>query len=491
MSKAFDKVWHDGLIFKLKQNGVSGKLLSFFTSYLSNRKQRVVLNGSFSDVANIESGVPQGSVLGPLLFLVYINDLENNVKSNVKFFADDTMLYSVVNDPLKAASDLNHDLNIIGKWAHQWKMAFNPDPNKQANEILFSCKKNDVDHPVLLFNGSPVQRVSEHKHLGLILQPSLLFEKHVMEKIRTANRNIGIIKHLNKYLPFKTLNQMYKSLVRSHLDYCDIIFHLPSKMRQPPLGLSLHDLMEKLEMVQYKAALAVTGAWQGSNRVKLYEELGWESLSDRRMSRRVLQLHKILDEKTPKYLRNKLPPSRNVIINLPNLFHDTKCRTDRYRNSFFPDATSTWNHVISHFETMPTFLSLKSHLISLFRPNFRSTFDLHRPLLRYLFQLRVGLSKLRSHKKRHNFEDTPTDICLCKKGVEDTNHYLLVCPFFASQRRILTSSIGNILTENKLNANDLSINLLLYGHELLPQSENSKVLNYVLNFIESTNRLLT
>ena len=120
ISKAFDKVWHNGLIFKLKQNGVSGKLIKFFESYLHNRKQRVMINGSYSDYASIESGVPQGSVLGPLLFLVYINDLEKNIKSNVKFFADDTMLYSVVKDPLITAADLNHDLDTINKWAHQW-----------------------------------------------------------------------------------------------------------------------------------------------------------------------------------------------------------------------------------------------------------------------------------------------------------------------------------------------------------------------------------
>ena len=141
ISKAFDKVWHAGLIFKLKQNGVSGKLLKFFESYLFNRKQRVVINGSYSEYANIKSGVPQGSVLGPLLFLVYINDLENNIKSNVKFFADDTMLYSVVKDPIVTAVDLNHDLDSINQWAHQWKMEFNPDPTKQAKEVLFSCKK--------------------------------------------------------------------------------------------------------------------------------------------------------------------------------------------------------------------------------------------------------------------------------------------------------------------------------------------------------------
>ena len=106
------------MIFKLKQNGISGSLLTLFENYLCNRKQRVVLNGSCSDFFTIESGVPQGSVLGPLLFLIYINDLETNIKSNIKFFADDTMLFSIVNDPLISAIDLNHDLNGI----QQWKM---------------------------------------------------------------------------------------------------------------------------------------------------------------------------------------------------------------------------------------------------------------------------------------------------------------------------------------------------------------------------------
>lgn len=223
ISKAFDKVWHDGLLFKLKQNGVSGNLLNFFHSYLENRKQRVVINGFSSEYSVIESGVPQGSVLGPLLFLIYINDLEKDIKSNVKFFADDTMLFSVVKDPVASANDLNSDLEVINQWAYQWKMQFNPDPTKQAYEILFSCKKKKVDHPQLVFNGAPVCRVSEHNHLGLILESTLSFDKHIIDKMKKAKKNVGIIKHLNKFLPLKTLTQMYKALVRSHLDYCDII----------------------------------------------------------------------------------------------------------------------------------------------------------------------------------------------------------------------------------------------------------------------------
>ena len=155
-------------MFKLKQNGVSGMLLKLFEDYLSNRKQRVVLNGKHADYDDIKSGVPQRSVLGPLLFLIYINDLEENIKSQIRFFADDTMLFSIVKDPFNSASDLNKDLETIHRWAQQWKMEFNPDPTKQATELLFSTKYKRPNHPALFFNGNIVSKVNEQKHLSLI-----------------------------------------------------------------------------------------------------------------------------------------------------------------------------------------------------------------------------------------------------------------------------------------------------------------------------------
>ena len=183
ISKAFDKVWHEGLVFKLEQNGISGSLLKLFQNYLNNRNQRVVLNGSSSEFSSIESGVPQGSILGPLLFLIYINDLEKNIKSNINFFADDNMRFSIVNVPHISASELNHDLDVINKWAYQWKLEFNPDPLKQATEVLFSCKKNIFNHPQIFFNGIVIAKVKEQKHLGLILESNFSFCKHLSKKI--------------------------------------------------------------------------------------------------------------------------------------------------------------------------------------------------------------------------------------------------------------------------------------------------------------------
>ena len=145
---------------------------------------------------------------------------------------------------------------------------------------------------------------------------------------------------------------MYKSLVRSHLDYCDILYHIPPVQTQ--LGLTLSDSMEKAEIIQYQAALAVTGAWQGSSRSKLYEELGWESLSERRWCRCTLQLHKILSNKPPSYLKDKLPRHRIPLYsqNNNNTFHAIRCRSSKYMNSFFLGAIISWNNIITYFDNI-------------------------------------------------------------------------------------------------------------------------------------------
>ena len=488
ISKAFDKVWHEGLLFKLKQNGIDGNLLKMFGSYLEDRHQRVVLNGSHSEYAKLKSGVPQGSVLGPLLFLVYINDLEKNIKSNVKFFADDTMLYSIVNDVSLSADELNHDLDLICQWAHQWKMQFNPDPTKQANEIIFSCKRSKPTHPPLSFNGSPVVKVEEQKHLGLILRPNLCFKKHINEKAIKAKKMIGVIKHLSMYLPIKSLNQMYNSFVRPHLDYCDAIFHEPHKVTQ--FGLTLTSAMEEIEKIQYKAALAVSGTWQGTNRSKLYEELGWESLSDRRSSRRILLMHKIVNKCTPAYLRNKLERVARAPLAHPLSLHEPRCRTLRFSNSFFPDATRTWNKIVTHFSTMPTPSVLKHHLVSLFRPVGKSIFNIHDPLTtKSLFQIRLGLSPLHNHKNNHNFKDTPSSACFCGTGNEDTSHFLFRCPLHASHRAVLATKVIEVLTKNNLNHLGNDVSIYLYGHFSLKDEDNRSIILATLDFLKNTNRL--
>ena len=138
ISKAFDKVWHDDLIFKLQENGISGNLLKVLKHFLTNRKQRVVLNGQSSSWTNVKAGVPQGSILGPLLFLIYIFDLADGLSSNTKLFANDTSLFSIIHDSVIMTLELSSDLSKIKQCEFQWKMSFNPNPNKQSQEVIFS-----------------------------------------------------------------------------------------------------------------------------------------------------------------------------------------------------------------------------------------------------------------------------------------------------------------------------------------------------------------
>ena len=232
---------------------------------------------------------------------------------------------------------------------------------------------------------------------------------------------------------------MYKSLV--HLN-------------QAPLGVTLNSLMEKIERIQYQAALAISGAWHGSSRVKLFEELGWETLSDHRMGRRILQTHKILNNKTP-YLHDKLPPIIRALFSghIRNTFREILCKSNRYMHSFFPDAIASWNIFVKHFDGVPSFDILKKHN-TFYRPDTKSIFGIHDPVgLRYIFQLRVSLSHLRGHKWRQNFVDTPSEMCLCNQGIEDTIHFLFSCPLFAIQRVTLKLSVINILQKSLRKSN--------------------------------------
>ena len=156
--------------------GISGELYNLLENYLLGRFQRVVLNGQTSLWRPVLAGVPQGSIPGPLLFLVYINDLPNGLKSNTKLFADDTSLFTIVKDKNKSANILKDDLQLISNWAYKCKMLFNPDPKKPAQEVLLSRKSQIQNHPTIRLNNIQVERSTIHKHLGVILDEKLNFK---------------------------------------------------------------------------------------------------------------------------------------------------------------------------------------------------------------------------------------------------------------------------------------------------------------------------
>jgi hypothetical protein len=149
ISKAFDKVWPRGLLHKLEQLGVRDPLLKWLKSYLTGRKQRVIIEGQASDWREVNAGVPQGSVLGPLLFLIYINDITTDLQSSSFLYADDTSLLDIVDDPIQTATKLNDDLKLINMWTKKWLVKINPDKTKS---MIFSVKRQKPLHPHLKYD---------------------------------------------------------------------------------------------------------------------------------------------------------------------------------------------------------------------------------------------------------------------------------------------------------------------------------------------------
>ncbi len=158
-SAAFDRVWHDGLIYKIQCKGVTGNLLKWFKSYLSNRFQRVVIKGQYSEWTKINAGVPQGSILGPLLFLIYIDDIINDIESEMFLFADDTSILESISDPIASFSKINRDLSRLHLWSKQWLVNFNPTKTKY---IVFSKKVKRPNYPELFIGDEKLERVNCH-----------------------------------------------------------------------------------------------------------------------------------------------------------------------------------------------------------------------------------------------------------------------------------------------------------------------------------------
>ena len=476
ISKAFDKVWHDGLIFKLKSNGISGNLLQFLENYVSNRYQRVTLNGSESSWRSISAGVPQGSVLGPLLFLVYINDLTENIKSQMRLFADDSSIFTPVKNVIDTHEQLVKDLETVSTWGHQWKMVFNPDITKQAVEVIFSVKKKKPNHPDLEFNGIPVAREDHTKHLGVHLDSRLNFSKHISEAVRKAAKGLSLLKYLSKYVPRKILDLSYKLYVRPLLDYGDVIYH---NQRE--------DLMHLVEQVQYKAALIVTGCWQGTSRVKLYDELGWESLSDRRWGRRMTLYYKIVNGLTPAYLfehvPNEAPRALRMFVPKAPL-----TKTHRYANSFFPYCINHWESLDPDTKYSTSVQNFKDNINNEIRSEASFCSDRNKYGMKLLTQLRVDFSDLRDHRFNHKL-NCPTPRCSCGMEDETSTHFLLCCPRYNDLRHTYLSKISQIVKSDiTILPNDHLTDLLLYGSKAYNDITNELIITETILFIYKTER---
>ena len=261
ISKASDRVWHRGLLFKLRRMGISGPLLDWFQSYLSQRFQRVAMEGCASEFLEIKAGVPQGSILGPLLFLIYINDIVDEIETNIRLFADDTTLYLVVDNPTRAADLLNSDLHKVHNWSKDWLVKFNPN---KTEELVISRKTLQPRHPPLYMNNVQIKQVDSHKHIGVTLNNNCSWGDHINDITCKAWKRVNLLRTLKFQLDRRTLQTMYTSFIRANLEYADTVWDNCTQTE-----------ITEIEKIQTEAMRIVTGATKSCSKLRLLEETGW------------------------------------------------------------------------------------------------------------------------------------------------------------------------------------------------------------------------
>ena len=248
-AKAFDKVPHNRLIGKIASYGFRNPVLRWIKSFLSDRKQRVIVNGCPSQWENVISGIPQGSVLGPVLFVIYINDMPTCVTSDVYLFADDTKISRDVSKPGEHQK-LQENLNKLVMWSNTWLLKFNtakckvlPLRRKADKEILPQYTMGSDENTHIL------DCASAEKDIGVYIDTDLSFEKHINEKVNKANMIVGIIRRTYSYLDIENFLLLYKALVRPNLEYASSVWQ-PYKVKDIDILENVQRRAQQLDKFQ-------------------------------------------------------------------------------------------------------------------------------------------------------------------------------------------------------------------------------------------------
>jgi hypothetical protein len=344
--KAFDKVPHKRLMSKLEAYGIAGRVGAWIQDFLANRKQRVVVNGEKSDWANVTSGIPQGSVLGPTLFVIFINDLPETVLSKLYLFADDTKLYSLIRNHEDQLA-LQQDLSQLNLWSEKWMLRFHPDKCR-----VLQIGKTRLEKAEYAMAGKKLEYVSTEKDIGVTMEGNLKFRTHINEKINTANKLVGIIRRSFKYLDEAIFRKLFKALVRPHLEYANAVWS-PSTRQE----------INALEAVQRRATKLVPSVknLEYSDRLK---RLKLPTLAYRRSRGDMIEAYKlthgIYDPKLPNILPKCHTPISTRGHNLKLL--KRRPRLEIRKNTFSYRIVEPWNGLPHSVVNAPSMESFKRRL---------------------------------------------------------------------------------------------------------------------------------
>ena len=346
-SKAFDKVPHKRLLYKINYYGIASGLHTWIHDFLDGRSQQVLLEGVASNHTPVKSGVPQGSVLGPLLFLLFINDLPDCVSpsSKVRLFADDCALYRDVNST-EDASQLQSDLNALQKWEADWCMEFHP----QKCQVLHVSKKRKIIDQPYSIHGQLLEVADTAKYLGVHIHKSLSWNHHIGEVTKKANSTLGFLKRNIHQCPPSTKALCYRTLVRPLTEYASTIWD--------PFTVAN---INKLEMVQRRAARMVMADYRPTSSVtSMLNHLQWTTLQERRAQAKAVMMYRVvyhlIDIHSSLLVPIISPRGNNITFLVPY------ARTTIYQKSFFPDTIRIWNSLSSEAVTATSINSFKSRI---------------------------------------------------------------------------------------------------------------------------------
>ena len=351
LQKAFDLVNHELLLLKLKCLGIVDKSLDWFVSYLSNRKIITSLNNVMSEGRQVTHGVPQGSIIGPILFVIFINDLASSIdQCSYHLYADDTVLYYSHKDPNIVQSILNAELQNLGVWMNRNQLKLNC---QKTVSMLFGTRRmlSKHDNLTLQMKNIAIEKVNSTKYLGVCIDNELKWNIHVEHMCSKIGKMVGFLGRLRYFVNEESLKIIYKSIILPHFDYADAIWQSTSKTS-----------LDSLQKLQNRAGRIILklNPYLHTPVLQIHDILGWNKLSCRQNEHMYIMMFKILHGLTPGYLKSDLvfkvynySLRSNGNLNLP------KPKTNNCKRTFFYRGASMYNQLSLHARNSSTVQSFK------------------------------------------------------------------------------------------------------------------------------------
>ncbi len=350
-AKAFDKVPHKRLIIKCEAFGIKGKLLKWIETFLTGRRQRVSVNGTKSSWLDVTSGVPQGSMIGPILFVMFINDMPDGISNFVSLFADDTKLFGKSSNSSDVDS-IQRDLQKLQNWSETWDLRFNETKcqtlylGRNNNKKVYSMGSSQ--------NQVPLQETTAEKDLGIIIDNQLSFDNHITQAVKKANQLVGMIRRTFTFLDKETFTKLFTSMVRPILEYGNCVW-------SPSLQYHIKDI----EKVQRRATKLLPGMFNLEYEERL-KSLNLPSLAYRQIRGDMIEAFKYC---SGSYEVTKKPFTLMKEFNRETATRDNgfkirkeKCKSD-CRSKFFGNRiVNLWNSLPTEIVNSPSINAFKNRL---------------------------------------------------------------------------------------------------------------------------------